>query len=153
MKIKITYIIIAIILTSAVVIPSIKELKSNFVKSSVNLSSITIEHIIRLNYRDISSVTGQKMNLKKRLAFKAFQKNLSKNVKKKLIDKNAVIDFNQSYNDWEKNFNVGGFLLGAILGLIGVALVYIFSSDPNFRKSSLYGLGLWLIVITIMWLF
>ena len=93
------------------------------------------------------------MNFKKRLAFKAFQKNLAKNVNKKLIDKNAVIDFNQSYNDWEKNFNVGGFLLGAILGLIGVALVYIFSSDPNFRKSSLYGLGLWLIVITIMWLF
>tara|TARA_B110000977_G_C10795303_1_gene384120 strand:+ start:131 stop:454 length:324 start_codon:yes stop_codon:yes gene_type:complete len=47
-------------------------------------------------------------------------------------------------------FHFGGFLLGLLLGLIGVALAYIFSQDADFRRNSWYGLGTWLILILLL---
>ena len=44
------------------------------------------------------------------------------------------------------NFNFGGFILGFLLGLIGVGLAYIFSDDDAFRRSAWYGFGTWLII-------
>tara|TARA_B110000238_G_C15789777_1_gene295428 strand:- start:28 stop:309 length:282 start_codon:yes stop_codon:yes gene_type:complete len=43
-------------------------------------------------------------------------------------------------------FHFGGFILGLLLGLIGVGLAYIFSSDPDFRRNAWYGLGTWMII-------
>ena len=44
------------------------------------------------------------------------------------------------------DFNFGGFILGLLLGLIGVGLAYIFSDDDAFRRSAWYGFGTWLII-------
>ena len=43
-------------------------------------------------------------------------------------------------------FHFGGFILGLLLGLIGVGLAYIFSSDADFRRNAWYGLGTWMII-------
>ena len=51
--------------------------------------------------------------------------------------------------DVQTEFNIGGFLLGFLLGLIGVGLAYIFSDDPHFRRSAWYGLGTWAIIVLI----
>ena len=48
------------------------------------------------------------------------------------------------------DFNIGGFLLGFLLGLIGVGLAYIFSDDPSFRRSAWQGLGAFVILILIL---
>jgi hypothetical protein len=42
-----------------------------------------------------------------------------------------------------------GFALGLLLGLIGVILAHIFSSDRTFRKSSWYGFGVLLIILLV----
>jgi hypothetical protein len=47
-------------------------------------------------------------------------------------------------------FNFGGFILGLLLGLIGVGLAYIFSDDEAFRRSAWYGLGTWAILLLII---
>jgi hypothetical protein len=43
-------------------------------------------------------------------------------------------------------FHFGGFILGLLLGLIGVGLAYIFSSDADFRRNAWYGFGTWMII-------
>ena len=46
--------------------------------------------------------------------------------------------------------SIGGFILGLLLGLIGVGLAYIFSDDEVFRRSSWYGLGTWVIILLLL---
>jgi len=46
--------------------------------------------------------------------------------------------------------NWGGFAMGLLLGLVGVILAHIFSSDRTFRKSSWYGFGVLLIVLLLL---
>ena len=43
-------------------------------------------------------------------------------------------------------FHFGGFILGLLLGLIGVGLAYIFSSNADFRRNAWYGFGTWMII-------
>ena len=47
-------------------------------------------------------------------------------------------------------FHFGGFLLGLLLGLIGVGLAYIFSDNADFRRNAWYGFGTWLIILLIL---
>ncbi len=47
-------------------------------------------------------------------------------------------------------FHFGGFLLGLLLGLIGVALAYIFSDNADFRRNAWYGFGTWLIILLLL---
>lgn len=47
-------------------------------------------------------------------------------------------------------FQIGGFLLGLLLGLIGVLLAYIFSDDKDFIRSAWYGVGTWIILYIIL---
>ena len=47
-------------------------------------------------------------------------------------------------------FQIGGFLLGLLLGLIGVLLAYIFSDDKDFIRSAWYGVGTWMIIYLLL---
>ena len=47
-------------------------------------------------------------------------------------------------------FHFGGFLLGLLLGLIGVGLAYIFSDNPDFRRNAWYGMGVWIIIYLLL---
>ena len=51
--------------------------------------------------------------------------------------------------DGESSFNFGGFILGFLFGIIGVALAYIFSDDKVFIKSTWKGFGILLIIILL----
>ena len=47
-------------------------------------------------------------------------------------------------------FNFGTFMAGLLLGLIGVGLVHIFSTDSDAKKSSWYGFGSWIILLIVL---
>tara|TARA_B110000495_G_C22594094_1_gene355855 strand:+ start:163 stop:471 length:309 start_codon:yes stop_codon:yes gene_type:complete len=47
-------------------------------------------------------------------------------------------------------FKFGGFILGFLLGLIGVGLAYIFSKNPDFIRSAWYGCGTWAILYILL---
>tara|TARA_B100000795_G_scaffold237678_1_gene198430 strand:+ start:454 stop:759 length:306 start_codon:yes stop_codon:yes gene_type:complete len=75
---------------------------------------------------------------------------------KKSVDQASselVIQYENSAEDLLPSgveFSFGGFLAGLLLGLIGVALVHIFSSNSDVKKSSWYGLGTWIILLLIL---
>ncbi|MDB2675430.1 hypothetical protein N9Y90_02745 [Flavobacteriales bacterium] len=68
---------------------------------------------------------------------------------------NISQDLSEEESVWTKittkpekgDFHFGGLLIGFLLGLIGVGLVYLFSKNPAVKRSSWYGLGIWLIVL------
>ena len=68
----------------------------------------------------------------------------------KLIDENTIVELDKQMGYGESSFNLGGFLLGFFLGLIGVGLAHIFSDDKDFRRSSWKGLGVWVILLLVL---
>ena len=68
---------------------------------------------------------------------------------------NVSQDLSEEESVWTKlttklekgDLHIGGLLLGFFLGLIGVGLAYLFSKNPDVKRSSLYGFGIWLIVL------
>jgi len=89
---------------------------------------ISLMDLSRISVKDFQEYTGRKMSLGNKLMFKAAQKQLRKdinpdgtmNTKKmeKLLSKGTV---------GSVGFNLGGFLLGLFLSLIGVLIAYLIS--------------------------
>lgn len=63
-----------------------------------------------------------------------------------IVNSSQEINLTESLTSAPAEFHFGGFLLGLLLGIIGVGLAYIFSDDKDFRRNSWYGLGTWLIL-------
>ena len=147
MKKLTTIFTLAIFLCSAVIIPS-KETSS--ASSAIDFSRITIEQLIKLTPSQIKEITGEDLNFKEKLVLNLMQKDLKRSVKKNLVDKDTTVDFNQYFEEGKSGLNVGGFILGFLLGLIGVGLAHIFSTDKSFRRSSWQGFGAWVIVLVVL---
>ena len=90
------------------------------------------------------------MSFKQRMALRMAQRNLKKEIKNNSIDENSIMNYDEAMGNGESSFKIGGFLLGFFLGLIGVGLAYIFSSDSDFIKSTWKGLGAWVILLLVL---
>ena len=66
------------------------------------------------------------------------------------LNSNPIDANSAAFSAVAADVNVGGFALGLLLGLIGVGLAYIFSDDPTFRRSSWYGLGVWIVILLLL---
>lgn len=86
-----------------------------------------MEMVVKMSVKDYEVLTGKKMNFAERLGFK---------ITKKRFEKKLAMAESLS-----SGFNIGGFLLGFFLGLIGVLIAYLVSKDSNLRKWSWIGLG------------
>lgn len=68
-------------------------------------------------------------------------------IKKNELKENDAVIFNQSMASGRGNFRFGGFLLGLLVGLIGVELAYIFSSDKVNIKIAWKGFAIWVAIV------
>ncbi len=115
-------------------------------KPETGLSSLSIEQILSLTPKNYERITGAKINFKDKLGLGYIQRNIKRDLKK-----NGTVNINDYVGeDGKTRFNIGGFLLGFLLGLIGVALAHIFSKDKSFRRSSWYGVGVILIIYVVL---
>jgi hypothetical protein len=142
--------VVFLFFTSAVVIPkreSASLVEINTTTQLVDLSKITFEQFINLSPRKIKEITGEDLTTKEKLVLSLMQKDVKRGIKKNIIDKEDSFNFEQYFEEGKNKFNIGGFVLGLLLGLIGVGLAHIFSTDKSFRRSSWQGFGTWVLLL------
>jgi hypothetical protein len=135
--------------TSLVVAPStpvtIKDPKPNA------LSLITAKQFLALTPQTYKELTGKKLNLVQKAQLKMLQHKVKKMVKKGEVVTMADV---QKKFDEMSSMNLLGFLLGLILGPIGVIIALILKETgdvgPDTVRWSLYGLLVWLAIVFLV---
>jgi hypothetical protein len=127
-----------------------EEAKASLTVNPIFKNSISVKTFLSLSAKDIYAGTGKKLSFKEKMGLKFAQRELKTQVKKNQIDENTIVELDKQMGYGESSFNIGGFLLGFILGLIGVGLAHIFSDDKDFRRSSWKGLGAWIILLLVL---
>ncbi|HUM66094.1 MAG TPA: hypothetical protein PLV32_09620 [Chitinophagaceae bacterium] len=99
---------------------------------------ISLLDLSQLKIREYQELTGKKMKLMDKIAFKAAQRQL----------KNSI-NYDGTFNS--KKIEAGGFFLGCLLGLIGVLIAYLINDDQkrNRVKWAWLGLAAWIVILII----
>ncbi len=115
--------------------------------NSTPIEQITVGDFIDLSTKEYKALNGNKLNFKERVEFRANKILLKRAVKKNELD--ASTSFAESSGFQMK---WGPFVLGLLLGLIGVIGVLAFTKKPkkNAVLSALIGWGAWLILASIL---
>lgn len=137
------FMILAVLFTAA--IPPVKSTK--VVPEPSGEATITFKELLDLSPKQYTELTGEKLNFKEKLAFSFMKKKLRKDETLNLDEK---VNIKKAAADASGGFNILGFLVGVLFGIIGVALVHIFSRDKTARRSSWMGFGVLLIAIIVL---
>ena len=111
---------------------------------------VTVDALVKMNSREFAEVIGHKLSLKEKIVFRIAQRELRKEIKREGIQSDATLDVRQMMADGEKNFYFGGFILGLLLGLIGVLIAYLTKKDKAFIRSAWIGWGVWVALVVIL---
>jgi len=111
---------------------------------------VTVDALVKMNSREFAEVIGHKLSLKEKIVFRIAQRELRKEIKREGIQSDATLDVRQMMADGEKGFYFGGFILGLLLGLIGVLIAYLMKKDKAFIRSAWIGWGVWVALVVIL---
>ena len=93
---------------------------------------LTTEQFLSLRPKDIRSISGKRVTLKERIVLKIVQQKIRKALKQE-----TEINLSSAHAEADRNFNVGGFLLGFFFSLVGVLIAILFGG--NAVRSALLG--------------
>ena len=128
----------------------VKPNSSNIKTDPDPLSLITAKQFLALTPKKYQELTGKKMNLFQKIEFKMLQHKV-----KKMVDKGQVVTMADVKDkvDELSSMNVLGFLLGLVLGPVGVVIALILKEtgnvDAGVLRWSLYGLLVWLAIVLV----
>ena len=115
------------------------------------LSMISAKQFLDLTPKTYKELTGKKLNLIQKVELKTLQHKVKKMVKKGEVVTMADV---QKKFDEMSSMNLLGFLLGLILGPIGVIIALILKETgdvgPDTVRWSLYGLLIWLAIVFLV---
>jgi hypothetical protein len=115
------------------------------------LSHISAKQFLTLTPKKWQEMTGKKLTLMQKIQFKMLQHDIKKMVKRGEVV--TMADVQKKYEDIG-TMNVLGFLLGLVLGPIGVIIALILKEtgdvDASVLRWSLYGLLVWLAIVLLV---
>jgi len=117
-------------------------------------NKISLMDLSTISVKDFEKLTGRELKFFDRLAFKGAQKKLRNSISNDgTITNKRLLKFINADSDGS-GFNIGGFLLGFFLGLIGVLIAYLINNDNNSsrRKWSWIGFGVAAVISLIVFL-
>jgi hypothetical protein len=128
-----------------------KPTPSTTIKDPNPLSLITAKQFLTLTPQKYQELTGKKMNVVQKVEFKVVQHKVKKMVKRGEVV--TMADVQKRFEDMG-SMDVLGFLLGLILGPVGVIIVLILKETGDVGAEtlrwSLYGLLIWLAIVLIV---
>ena len=121
------------------------------IKEPNPLSLITAKQFLNLTPKKFQELTGKKMSFFQKVELKMTQRKVKKMVKKGEVV--TMADVQKKMAD-TGSMNVLGFLLGLILGPVGVIIALILKETGDVGQDvvrwSLYGLLIWLAVVLLI---
>ncbi len=128
----------------ALVTPSSKHTETPAANTSDVLAKMKVEDFLSLTPKKYKELTGEKLTVPQKISLKLAQKKL-----KQAIKANQKIDENVQASAIDtSDFNIGGFVLGLLLSVIGVLIAYLID-DPSVIKWAWIGFGIFLIIFLL----
>ncbi len=109
------------------------------------LKNFTVEDFLALTPKKYKEITGKKLSLTQKISLKIAQKKMKRAIKNNdNIDTSTVMAEAFDTSD----FNIGGFVLGLLLSVIGVLIAYLIG-DTTVIKWAWIGFGVFLVIFLL----
>ena len=135
-------------LVNATIEPAITSkpvIKDNKLTDPHPLNLRSEEVFLSLTPKKYTELTGKKMTLFQKVSLKIAQHKV-----RRLIKKGKTVDLNAFSKEVDtSNFNVGGFVLGLLLSIIGVIIAYLIG-DGNVVKWAWIGFAIWVGIVLLI---
>jgi hypothetical protein len=131
--------------TSALTIPSTEPLPPKSDNTvAAPLSGMTVQDFLALTPKKYKELTGEKLSLTQKISLKLAQKKVRKAIKNnEKVDAAALADGLDT-----SDFNIGGFVLGLLLSVIGVLIAYLIG-DTSVIKWAWIGFAVFLVIFLL----
>jgi hypothetical protein len=130
--------------TSALTIPSTEPVPKSDNTVATPFSGMTVQDFLALTPKKYKELTGEKLSLTQKIALKMAQRKM-----KKAIKNNEKVDVAAMAGGLDtSDFNIGGFVLGLLLNVIGVLIAYLIG-DTNVIKWAWIGFAVFLVIFLL----
>jgi len=141
--------------TNAVIEPAKNPSKLNaadiFIPIGKDKKMVSLLDLSTLKVKELEVITGAKMKLADKIGFKVAQKQLRQSIDADgTINNKKLTKFAAKQKAPDGGFNLGGFALGLLLGLIGVLVAYLISDDNKAERVKWAWIGLAVLVALIL---
>jgi hypothetical protein len=130
--------------TSALTLPSAEPVPKSETTVSSPFAKMTVEDFLSLTPKKYRELTGEKLSLTQKISLKIAQKKIRKAVKNNEKVDGIVMAEAVDTSD----FNIGGFVLGLLLSVIGVLIAYLIG-DTSVIKWAWIGFGVFLVIFLL----
>jgi hypothetical protein len=104
-------------------------------------SLISLADLSIIKVKEFEALTGRDMNIFQKASFKLAQRKLRQGINNDGTLNNKKIAKLAAKADGTDGFNIGGFALGFLLGLIGVLIAYVISDDKKAARTKWAWIG------------
>lgn len=138
---------------SSVLIPSVPKKATEIYLPIGKNKQISLKDLSQMKVKDYEKLTGKHLNFFQKMTFKVGQKKLRNSISADGTVTNKKLLEAASNSDFTNGFNGGWFVLGLLLGLIGVLLSYVINGDEQVKKNrqkwAWIGFGVWIVVLLL----
>lgn len=131
--------------SSALVSPSSKPVTPTSESRAVDaFSKMSVEEFLSMTPKKFKQMTGEKLSIPQKISLKLAQRKIKQAVKnKEAVDEKVMATAIDT-----SDFNIGGFILGLLLSVVGVLIAYLIG-DTTVIKWAWIGFGIFLIIFLL----